>query len=138
MPNDWLDSRSPAHQSFGDATLLTADVDFVLVAGWRVVTAIAFVDVDAASLHAGELLHVGDHGAERVPVEGIAVQRFGMEHELWVRTRCARSSSGPKRASSVRLISMRPYIKRALMSKVSSVTGLISGRTRGQSRTPVG
>jgi FkbM family methyltransferase len=37
------------------------------------------------------------------------------------------------------LISMRPYIKRALMSKVSSVfTGLISGRTRGQSRTPVG
>ena len=41
-----------------------------------------FVDMDAASLHAGELLHVGDHGAERVPVEGIAVQRLGMEHEL--------------------------------------------------------
>lgn len=41
-----------------------------------------FVEMDAASLNAGELLHVGDHGAERVPVEGIAVQRLGMEHEL--------------------------------------------------------
>jgi len=41
-----------------------------------------FVDMDTASLHAGELLHVGDHGAERVPVEGIAVQRLGVEHEL--------------------------------------------------------
>jgi hypothetical protein len=97
--------------------------------------------MDAASLHAGEL------GAEGVPVEGIAVQRLGMEHELsalrgrhgggdtdpaaelvrrtgfpladaldlrrvqridlgaalmliLVRTHCARSSSGPKRASS--------------------------------------
>src|SRR5215831_17470338 len=29
-----------------------------------------------------ELFHVGDHGTERVPVEGIAVQRLGMEHEL--------------------------------------------------------
>ncbi|MET4262502.1 hypothetical protein ABIC09_007480 [Bradyrhizobium sp. S3.12.5] len=47
-----------------------------------VVTAIPFVDVDATSLHAGQLLHVGDHGAERVAVEGIAVQGLGMEHEL--------------------------------------------------------
>jgi hypothetical protein len=39
-----------------------------------VVAAIPFVDVDAASFHAGELLHVGDHGAKRVPVEGIAMQ----------------------------------------------------------------
>src|SRR6476619_7452055 len=31
---------------------------------------------------ASTLLHVGDHRAERVPVEGIAVQRLGMEHEL--------------------------------------------------------
>ena len=38
--------------------------------------------MDAASLHAGELLHVGDYGAERVPVEGIAMQCLGMEHEL--------------------------------------------------------
>src|SRR5882724_1814811 len=47
-----------------------------------VVAAVSFVDMDAASLHAGELLPVGDHGAERVPVEGIAVQRLGVEHEL--------------------------------------------------------
>ena len=47
-----------------------------------VVAAISFVHVDAASLHAGELLHVGDHGAERVPVEGIAMQGLGVEHEL--------------------------------------------------------
>ena len=47
-----------------------------------VVTAIPFVGVDAASLHAGELLHIGDHGAERVPVEGIAMPCLGMEHEL--------------------------------------------------------
>jgi hypothetical protein len=47
-----------------------------------VVAAIPFVDVDAASLHAGELLHVGDYGTERVPVEGIAVQGLGVEHEL--------------------------------------------------------
>jgi hypothetical protein len=47
-----------------------------------VVAAISFVDVDAASLDAGELLHISDHGAERVPVEGIAMQGIGMEHEL--------------------------------------------------------
>lgn len=41
-----------------------------------------FVDMDAARLHASELLRIGDHGAERVPVEGIAVQCLGMEHEL--------------------------------------------------------
>jgi hypothetical protein len=29
------------------------------------------VDVDAASLYAGEFLHVGDHGAKRVPIEGL-------------------------------------------------------------------
>ena len=47
-----------------------------------VVAAIPFVYVDAASLHAGELLHVDDYRAERVPVEGIAVQGLGVEHEL--------------------------------------------------------
>jgi hypothetical protein len=47
-----------------------------------VVTAISFVDVGTANLHPGELLHVGDRGAERVPVEGIAMQGLGMEHEL--------------------------------------------------------
>ena len=47
-----------------------------------VVAAVPFVDMDAASLHAGDLLHVGDHGAERVAGEGIAVPRLGMEHDL--------------------------------------------------------
>ena len=30
----------------------------------------------------------GDHGAERVPVEGIAMQGLGMEHELSALWRC--------------------------------------------------
>ena len=63
-----------------DAADLTRDPDPEPV---RVVVAtVPFVDMDAASLHAGELLHVGDHGAERVPVERIAMQGLGMEHEL--------------------------------------------------------
>src|ERR1700759_4103989 len=47
-----------------------------------VVAAVPFGDGGAARRHAGELLHVGDHGTEGVPVEGVAVQRLGMEHEL--------------------------------------------------------
>ncbi len=43
-----------------------------------IVTAIPFVDVDTASFHAGELLDVGDHGTERVPIEGIAMQCLGV------------------------------------------------------------
>jgi hypothetical protein len=38
--------------------------------------------MDAAGLDAGQLLDPGDDRAEGVPVEGIAVQRLGMEHEL--------------------------------------------------------
>ncbi len=44
--------------------------------------AIALVEVDAAHLHAGDLLHPGDDGPQRVPVIGVAVQRLGVEHEL--------------------------------------------------------
>jgi len=47
-----------------------------------IVPAVPFVDVDTASLHAGELLHVGDHGTKRVTIEGIAMQGLGVEHEL--------------------------------------------------------
>lgn len=47
-----------------------------------VVPAIPFIDVDAANLHAGELLDVADYGAERVPVEGIAMQGLDIEQEL--------------------------------------------------------
>jgi hypothetical protein len=34
---------------------------------------------DAASLHAVELLYVGDRRAERVAIEGIAVQSLGLQ-----------------------------------------------------------
>lgn len=47
-----------------------------------IVTAIPFVDVDTARLHTGELLDVRDHGTESVPIEGIAMQCLGVEHEL--------------------------------------------------------
>ena len=83
VADDGLDSRTTLHlapDGSRDAADLPRDPDPEPVR--VVVAAVPFVDMDAASLHAGELLHVGDHGAERVPVEGIAVQRLGMEHEL--------------------------------------------------------
>ena len=59
---------------------LAADPDAELVR--VIVTAIALVDVDAARLDAEEPCHVSEDRAERVAVEGIAVQRLGMQHEL--------------------------------------------------------
>ncbi len=47
-----------------------------------VVTMMPLCRVDAARLHAGELLHVGNDKAERVPVEEIAMQCLGKEEEL--------------------------------------------------------
>ena len=44
--------------------------------------AITLIDMDAPGLDARELLHVGDEGAEGMAVEGIAVQRLGMQHKL--------------------------------------------------------
>ncbi len=38
--------------------------------------------MDAAALDAGEPLHVGHHRRERVAIEGVAVQRLGVAHEL--------------------------------------------------------
>jgi hypothetical protein len=49
--------------------------------GW-LWAAIALIDVDAAGLDAGKLLHVGHHRPERVAVERIAVESPGMQHEL--------------------------------------------------------
>src|SRR6476620_8311250 len=83
VADDGLDSRTTLHlapDGSRDAADLPRDPDPEPVR--VVVAAVPFVDMDTASLHAGELLHVGDHGAERVPVEGIAVQRLGMEHEF--------------------------------------------------------
>jgi hypothetical protein len=46
------------------------------------VAAITLVDVEAAGLNAGERFHFGNDGAERMAIVGIAMQRFGVEHEL--------------------------------------------------------
>lgn len=83
VADDGLDGRATLHLAADgsrDAADLTRDPDPEPMR--VIVAAIPFVDMDAASLHASELLHVGDHGAERVPVEGIAMQGLGMEHEL--------------------------------------------------------
>src|SRR6185437_10130209 len=83
VADDGLDGRATLHLTTdgrGDAADLTGDPDPEPMR--VVVTAIAFVDVDAARLHAGELLHAGNDGAEGVPVEGVTMQGFGMEHEL--------------------------------------------------------
>ena len=64
---DGLDSRATLHLATDgsrDAADLPRDPDPEPMR--VVVAAIPFVDVDATSLHAGELRHVGDHGAERV------------------------------------------------------------------------
>jgi hypothetical protein len=42
-----------------------------------VVAAIAFIDMDALRLDAGELGHIGDHRSKRVAVVGNAVRRLG-------------------------------------------------------------
>jgi hypothetical protein len=55
-----------------------------------VVAAIAPVDVDAAGLDTGQPLDPGDDRSEGVPIEGIAVQRLGVQHEL--------AALGPKRS----------------------------------------
>src|SRR5947208_10052666 len=46
--------------------------------------------MDAASLNAGLLLQLGDHRPQRVAVERIAMQGFGVQHKLaafWLRRR---------------------------------------------------
>lgn len=82
VADDGLDSRTTLHlapDGSRDVADLLRDPDPEPV---RVVVAtVPFGDVDAASLHAGELLH-GDHGAEGVPIEGIAMQCLG-KHELF-------------------------------------------------------
>ncbi len=78
-----MDSRATLHlatDGSGDAADLARDPD---PEPMRVVVTMApLCRVDAARLHAGELLHVGNDKAERVPVEEIAMQCFGKEQEL--------------------------------------------------------
>src|ERR1700752_2045150 len=83
VADDGLDSRTTLHlapDGSRDSADLPRDPDPEPVRG--VVAAGPFVDMDAAGLHASGPVHVGGPGAERVAVEGIAVQRLGMEHEL--------------------------------------------------------
>ena len=46
------------------------------------VAAIALVDVDAAGLHAGKPLQIGDDGPQGMAVIWVAVKCLGMEDEL--------------------------------------------------------
>jgi hypothetical protein len=83
VADDRLNSGSPFHLAAyrsGDASYLARDPDLELVG--MVVAAIALVDVDTGDLDAGELLGVGDDGPKRMAVEGIAVQRLGVQGEL--------------------------------------------------------
>lgn len=82
VADDGLDSRATLHlvtDGSCDAADLTRDLNPEPMR--VIVTAIPFVDVDTASLHAGELPDIGDHGTERVPIEEIATQGFGVEHD---------------------------------------------------------
>src|SRR6476620_8705638 len=68
VADDGLDGRTTLHlapDGSRDAADLPRDPDPEPVR--VVVAAVPFVDMDAASLHAGGLLHVGDHRAQRVP-----------------------------------------------------------------------
>jgi hypothetical protein len=58
-----------APDRLGDPLHLARDPDPVPM--WMVVAAIAVVDVDAANLHAGELLEIGDHRASVWPSNGL-------------------------------------------------------------------
>ena len=83
VADDGLDGGPASHlaaDGLGDPAHLARDPDPELVR--VVVAAVALVDVDAPNLDAGQLLHLGDNGAEGVAVVGIAVQRLGVEHEL--------------------------------------------------------
>src|SRR5438270_14037307 len=52
--------------------------DFIFV----IVAAITLVDMDATGLNAGLLLQLGDDRPQRVAVERVAMQDFGVQHKL--------------------------------------------------------
>jgi hypothetical protein len=49
---------------------------------WMVVTAVALVTMDAADRDTSELFEIGDDGSEGVAIIWVAVQCFGVQHEL--------------------------------------------------------
>ena len=69
-----------ATDGFGDPADLTADPDLEPIR--IVVAAISLVTMDAAYCDTCELFEIGNDGTERVAVIRIAVQGFGMQHEL--------------------------------------------------------
>src|SRR5437762_10913525 len=83
MTDDWFDGGSPPHlaaNGFRDAPNLAADPDSELL--FVIVAAITLVDMNAAGLNAGLLLQLGDHRPQRVAVERVAMQGFGVQHKL--------------------------------------------------------
>ena len=78
-----LDRGAALHltaDGLGDRTNLARDPDPEAVGIG--VAAVAFVDMDALDLDAGQLLQIGDDRPERMAAIGIAVQRLGVQHEL--------------------------------------------------------
>ncbi|MGY2843192.1 hypothetical protein ACVIHI_008096 [Bradyrhizobium sp. USDA 4524] len=102
VADNGLDSRATLHlatNGSGDAADLARDPD---PEPMRVlVTMMPLCRVDAASLHAGELLHVGNDKAERAPVEEIAMQCLGKEEEL----------SALRRRQRVAILTLQPTRK---------------------------
>jgi hypothetical protein len=83
MADDGLDGGAALHlaaDGSGDAPDLAADPDAELVG--MIVAAIALIDMDALGFDAGELFQIGDYRPEGVAVEGVAVQRLGMQPSL--------------------------------------------------------
>jgi hypothetical protein len=83
VPNDRLDGGAATHLAADrgrDAAYLAADPDAELLG--VVVAAIAFIEVNAAGLNAGQRLQLGNYRRQSVAVEGTAVQRLGVQHKL--------------------------------------------------------
>src|SRR5438045_9046722 len=127
MADDWFDGGSPPHlaaNGFGDAPNLAADPDAELL--FVIVAAITLVDMDAASLNAGLLLQLGDHRPQRVAVERIAMQGFGVQHKLadfWLRRRGGDRYPCLRRG---RLLQPNSYGARALPLPMHSTSGACS------------
>src|SRR5215467_12348637 len=83
VADDRLDRGTTFHLATDrscDAAYLTADPDPELL--FVIMAAVALIDMDAARGDPGLPLQLGDHRAQRVAVERVTVQRFGVQHEL--------------------------------------------------------
>src|SRR5712671_8237392 len=83
MADHGFDGGATAHlatDGFGDPADLAADPDLEPVG--IVVAAIALVAVDAADGNPCKPFEIGDDGTERMAVVRVAMQGFGMQHEL--------------------------------------------------------